>query len=160
MIRHLSRRGFRRLSDAKGANLVEAAIITPMLLLLTFAIVDFATLFYVWLSLQNGASQATRYAVTGNTAAGMNREESIKWAMRQATPTITIPDGAFSFSHMPPNSTAWVGGIGGPDDVGKVTVTYSWTPFTPLIAPLFNNAPLSISVESAMKNEKIFSAQP
>jgi Flp pilus assembly protein TadG len=33
-------RKVRRLSDAKGANLVEAAIITPLLLLLTFAIVD------------------------------------------------------------------------------------------------------------------------
>ena len=35
-----------RLRDARGANLVEAAIATPLLLLLTFGIVDFGTFFY------------------------------------------------------------------------------------------------------------------
>ena len=34
-------RKVRRLGDAKGANMVEAALITPMLLLMTFAILDF-----------------------------------------------------------------------------------------------------------------------
>ena len=47
---------------------------TPLLLLLTFSIVDFAALFYVYLALENGASQATRYAVTGQVQAGMTRE--------------------------------------------------------------------------------------
>jgi len=46
--------------------MVEAAIITPFLMLLTFSIGDFASIFYVYLALENGASQATRYAVTGN----------------------------------------------------------------------------------------------
>ena len=58
-------RNVRRLSDSKGANLVEAAIITPLLLLLTLAIVDFSAMFYCYLALEHGVSQATRYAVTG-----------------------------------------------------------------------------------------------
>ena len=45
--------------------MLEAAIITPLLLLLTFSIVDFGALFYVYLALENGVSQATRYGVTG-----------------------------------------------------------------------------------------------
>ena len=61
---HRLRRGVR---DTRGANLVEAAIITPLLLLLTFSIVDFGSLFYGYLALENGVSQATRYAVTGNS---------------------------------------------------------------------------------------------
>ena len=37
----------RRLRDTAGTSIVEAAIITPLLLLLTFSIVDFGALFYV-----------------------------------------------------------------------------------------------------------------
>ena len=37
------------------------------------------------------------YGVTGNPKAGMTREESIRAAMREATPTLTIEDGAFAF---------------------------------------------------------------
>ena len=82
---------------------LEAAIITPLLLLLTFSIVDFGALFYVYLALENGVSQATRFGVTGNlmddpTHPGTRcrATDSIKTAMRQATPTLTIPDSAFS----------------------------------------------------------------
>jgi len=46
--------------------LIEAALITPLLMLLTFATIDFAALFYVYLALENGVSEATRFAVTGN----------------------------------------------------------------------------------------------
>ena len=52
--------------DSRGNNLVEAAIVTPLMLFLTFSIIDFATLFYAYLALENGVSQATRFAVTGN----------------------------------------------------------------------------------------------
>jgi len=156
----VSRRGFRRLRGSQGNSLIEAAIITPLLLLLTFAIVDFASLLYAYLALENGVSQATRFAVTGNlmddpdNPGGMlSREESIKAAMRRATPTLTIADAAFTFSHLPAGGSAWVGGTGGPDDVGKVTINYTWTLLTPLIRPFFANGQIGLTVESAMKNE-------
>ena len=100
-------RKIRRLGDAKGANLVEAAIITPLLLLLTLAIVDFSSMFYAYLALEHGVSQATRLAITGRTltdagGAAMSREASIKYRMRDSTPTLTIPDGAFQFHFMAP----------------------------------------------------------
>ena len=38
----------RRLTDTTGTNMMEAALITPLLLLLTFGIIDFAGMFYVW----------------------------------------------------------------------------------------------------------------
>ena len=106
-------RNVRRLGDSKGANLVEAAIITPLLLLMTFTIVDFAAMFYCYLALEHGVSQATRFAVTGQEmssgGAPIGREASIKTAMRDATPTLTIPDSAFSFSFMAMNGTSWAG---------------------------------------------------
>ena len=98
----------------KGATMLEAALVTPVLLLLTFAIVDFAGMFYAYLALENGVSQATRYAVTGqlmddpsNPGTPLSRVDSIKAAMRQATPTLTIPDTAFTFSHLPVGASSW-----------------------------------------------------
>ena len=153
-------RNIRRLSDSKGANLVEAAIITPLLLLLTFAIVDFSSMFYCYLALEHGVGQATRYAVTGQqlTTGGVpaGREASIKSAMRTATPTLTIPDSAFTFSFMPVNGSSWSAGLGGPNDVGRVTINYSWQFMTPLIRPFFAGGRINLRVQSTMKNEALF----
>jgi Flp pilus assembly protein TadG len=126
------------------------------LLLLTFAIVDFASMFYIYLALQNGVSQASRYGVTGNQVAGMSRETSIKQAMRAATPTLAIADAAFSFSHLPAGGATWLNGVGGPNDIDKVRVTYSWTLLTPLVRPFFPDGRISLVVESSMKNESRF----
>jgi len=149
-----------RLSDARGTSLVEAALITPLLLFLTLSIVDFGALFYCYLSLENGVAQASRYGVTGNTmddpanpGTPLSRTESIKTAMRQATPTLTINDGAFSFNHMVPGGAAWVAGVGGPDDIDKVSVAYTWTFYNPVLWPFFNNGQIQLKVESSMKNE-------
>jgi Flp pilus assembly protein TadG len=145
--------------EDRGATLVEAAIMTPLLLLLTFAIVDFGGLFYVYLTLENGASQATRYAVTGQIVSGQTREQSIKLAMRNATPTLTLSDSVFAFSHLPPGGTTWVAGTGAENDIGKLTITYPWNLMTPLVRPFFTNGQLVIRVESAMKNEGSFSSE-
>lgn len=153
-------RKVRRLGDSKGANLVEAAIITPLLLLMTFTIVDFAAMFYCYLALEHGVSQATRFAVTGQEmnpgGTPIGREASIKTAMRGATPTLTIPDSAFSFSFMAMNGTTWAAGLGGPNDVGRVTVNYNWQFMTPLVRPFFTNGQINLRVQSTMKNETLF----
>ena len=153
MKRHWSQRAFRRWRDQKGANLVEAAFMTPLLLLLTFGMVDFASLFYVYLALENGVTQASRYGVTGSTMGSLTREQSIKTAMRQATPTLTIPDAEFAFSYLPPGGAVWLTGPGGPNDVSKVTVSHTWTLMTPVVSRFFTNGQITMRVESAMKNE-------
>jgi hypothetical protein len=150
------RQGLRRLGDAKGANLVEAAVMTPLLLLLTLGIVDFSAMFYAYLALEHGVSQATRFAITGQTIGTSNREASIKQRMREETPTLTIPDSAFSFSFLAPGSGAWAGGLGGPGDIGRVTVTYNWNFMTPLIRPFFTGGQMTLRVESTMRNESVF----
>ncbi len=136
--------------------MVEAAIITPLLLLLTFAIVDFASGFYAYLALENGVSQALRFGITGNLSGALNHEESIKKAMRDATPFLTIEDGDFTFSHMTPGNADWEPGTGEPNDISKVTVNYEWTLMTPLVREFFPMGAFNIRVESAMKNEPRF----
>ena len=152
-----------RLGDAAGTNLVETALVLPLLLLLTFSIIDFACLFYVHLALENGISQATRYAVTGNVMADpdhagqqLSHEDSIKAAMRQATPTLTIPDDAFTFQHLPDGEDTWVSGAGEPGDIVKARVDYMWDIITPLMQPFFDNGQIQLTAESAMKNESRF----
>jgi Flp pilus assembly protein TadG len=153
----------RRISDATGSTLLEAAIITPLLLLLTFSIVDFGSMFYVYLALENGVSQATRFAVTGNVMNDPNnpgnqlsRDDSIKAAMRNATPTLTLDDSAFTFAHMPIGGSSWVGGSGGPGEIQKVTVNYTWKFFDPVLGAFFTDGRISLTVDSSMKNESRF----
>ena len=161
-MRRMVRRA-KRLRDARGAALMEAAILTPLLLLLTFSIVDFGSMFYVYLALENGVSQATRYGVTGNQmddpsnpGTQLSRGDSIVAAMRDATPTLTLPDSAFSFQHMPVGGTSWSGGVGGPGEIQRLTVTYTWQLLTPLIRPFFPDGQVTITVDSVMKNEARF----
>jgi hypothetical protein len=80
----------------------------------------------------------------------------MKLVMRQSTPTLTIADTAFTFSHMPTGTTNWIGGDGGPSDLEKVQVDYDWTVMTPLLRPFFTNGVFHVTVDSAMKNEPRF----
>ena len=151
------------LRDTRGTNILEAAIITPLLLVLTFGIADFASLFYVYLALENGVSQASRYGVTGNLmddpsnpGTPLSRVDSIKTAMRQATPTLTLPDSAFVFSHMSVGAGTWAAGTGGPGDIERVTVNYTWNILTPIMRPFFSGGQILFTVDSAMKNEARF----
>ena len=140
----------RFLAGRSGANLLEAAIVTPLLMLVTFAICDLSTLFFVYLSLENGVTQATRAGVTGSSGP---REAALRAAMRDATPVLTIPDDAFTFSHLPPGGSSWISGAGGPDDIDKVTVTLTWHLMTPVLRPFFTGGDVRMRVESARKNE-------
>lgn len=150
-----------RLGDASGTNLIEAAFVLPLLLVLTFSVIDFACLFYVHLALENGISQATRYSITGNLLTDdegedLSREDSIRAAMRHATPTLTIPDDAFSFQHLPDGEDTWLDGAGEPGDILKARVDYMWDILTPLMRPFFDNGQIRLTAESAMKNESRF----
>ena len=108
----------------------------------------------------NGVSQATRFAVTGNLmddpahpGTFLSRDSSIMLNMRQATPTLTIPDSAFSFSHMAVGGAGWTGGSGGPNEVAKVSVSYTWTFINPMFWAFFPGGQIALNVQSAMKNE-------
>ena len=160
----MASRVVKRLGSAKGTSLIEAAIITPLFFLLTFSIVDFGTLFYTYLALENGVSLASRYGVTGQTmndpltGTPLNHQESLKLAMRQGTPTLEIPDSAFTFAHRSPGGAAWLAGVGGPGDLERVSVDYTYTTFTPWLVGWFfpPNGTVNLRVDSAMKNEGSF----
>jgi Flp pilus assembly protein TadG len=163
MTSYLSPRLRARLRDDSGNALIENAIILPLLLLLTFSVIDFGLVFYAYLALENGASQATRLGVTGNVlddplnpGTKLSRDASIKLAMRNATPTLTIDDTMFAFHSMPAAGGAWTNGSGGPTDIEKVTISYTWKFFNPVMSAFFTNRQMLIQVDSVMKNEGSF----
>jgi hypothetical protein len=159
----MASRVVKRLANAKGTALVEAALITPLFLLLTFSIVDFGGLFYAYLALENGVSLASRYGVTGRTlddpahpGTPLNHQETLKLAMRQGTPTLTIPDSAFTFAHRSVGGAAWLNGPGAPGELERLSVDYNWQFFTPLVGAFFPGGQVNLRVDSAMKNEASF----
>jgi Flp pilus assembly protein TadG len=140
--------------SSRGAALAEAGIIITLLIPITFAVMDFAGILYAFLAMQNGVSQATRYAITGNLAtdssgAALSRDDSIRQAMRAVTPGFQIADAAFTFY----NVSKGTPDSGGPNDIIRVTVAYDWQLFTPFLRPFFNGGYVTIRVASTMKNE-------
>ena len=55
----------RRFKAAPAQSMVEFALALPVLLLLTFGVIEFGRLLQAWLALENGARFGARYAVTG-----------------------------------------------------------------------------------------------
>ena len=148
----LTPRRVRRWS--RGAALAETGIIITLLIPLTFAVMDFAGILYAFQAMQNGVSQATRYAITGNHAtdtsgAALSRDDSIRQAMRAATPGFEIADNAFTFY----NVSKGTPDTGGPKDIIRVTVAYDWQLLTPFLRPFFQNGYVTIRVASTMRNE-------
>jgi hypothetical protein len=132
--------------------MIETALIMPLLMLVTFSIVDFGILFYTHLSLESAVSQAVRYGITGASMSGMSRQDSIKTVLRRAAPSLTIPDQNITFSRLVGGN--WVGGLGGPGDVERLAIDYTHRVI--ILAPFFTNGQVNLHAESAMKNEDRF----
>lgn len=56
---------FRKLSDERGSQLVEGALVLPLLLLVVLGILDFGMLFWRFESVTNAAREGARVAVLG-----------------------------------------------------------------------------------------------
>ena len=152
----LSRRSaglWKRSRNEDGSNVVEGALVLPLILSLLCGLMDFSGFLYTRMALQNGVSQATRFAITRNTLSSFSREDSIKSILRENTPRLTINDQDISFSHQLPGGTSWLNGSGPPESIERLVVTYHWRVMTPIMERFFPPGGVAIRVESAMKNE-------
>jgi Flp pilus assembly protein TadG len=148
----------RKWRSDEGQTAVELAFALPLLLLLLFAIVDFSLLFFVYHSMENGISEATRYGLTGqqkedpgNPGYNLSRQDSMKLIMRESSPNIVLDDSAFTFEHL--NGSVWAAGTGGAGDISRMTVNYNWRPITPFMSVLFTGGQIPLRVSSTVKNE-------
>ncbi len=71
----------------RGQTLAEFALSLPILLLLLFGIIEFGRLFQAWVTIQNSARTAARYAVTG----GYNEE---RYDIDAIVPCVFTPPGS------------------------------------------------------------------
>ncbi len=100
--RHLMRLALLR--SEHGAELIEMAIVTPLLLLLVFGIVDFGFLFQRYVVLTNAAVEGARVAsLPGYTAARRDRPGS-----RRTSPT-RCPAGVVANAAAVGTYGAWTG---------------------------------------------------
>jgi len=141
---------------------VETAIGITLLLLLTFSVVDAGLLFFAYLTLQNGVTEATRFAITGQQATDpsnpsnkLPRDETVRRMIRASTPGMTIKDDDVDFAVIPKDPTApTTPGIGGPNDVIRVTVQHQWQLLSPMLWPFVGNGgQFMLRVSATMKNE-------
>jgi Flp pilus assembly protein TadG len=144
---------WERFKNDDGANLVEAALVLPMVLWVIFAGVEFAGIFYAQMSLQNGVTLATRYAITQNVRPGQTRQASIIATLNEDTPSLTIDPSTITFSHLDPGSATWAAGDGAPGSVEKIAVDYTWHLLTPFMPSMFGTPTITLHAEASMKNE-------
>lgn len=142
-----------RLKRDDGANLVESALILPLVLWVVFAGVEFGGIIYAQMTLQNGVTLATRYAITQQVMAGKTRQASIIATLNTDTPSLTIDPTTITFTHLVPGTTTWLAGDGGPGSIEKVAVDYSWKLLTPFMPTIFGATSITLHAEASMKNE-------
>lgn len=120
-----------------------------LMIVLTFTIFDFAHFFWSLLTFQHAVSTGTRFAITNSELPDMSRDESIRHAIKEATPGFAVDDGDISFYNVSDDSP----GAGGPNDVVRVTVQHDFTFLTPGLEHFFDGGQLRFQVSSTMRNE-------
>ena len=68
----------------KGQTLAEFALTLPILLILTFGIIEFGRIFQAWVTLQNSARAAASLDLAFMEISGMSKENQIFWASRES----------------------------------------------------------------------------
>ncbi|MER3420476.1 MAG: hypothetical protein C4290_08105 [Chloroflexota bacterium] len=128
--------------DEQAVTLVELAIITPVLFLLLFGIVELGRLMNAWVAVQHAAELGARYAVTGREMCSSGGSGRLSCVASEARLGLAhLPDGATapvnvrswaypSYTVMTPNSA------GQPCDAVEVEVQYTVRLVAPLIAAL------------------------
>jgi len=136
--------------SSRGQALVETAISVVLLVMCTFTIIDFGRFFWSLLTVQNGVTQGTRFAVTNQLVSGLNRDASIRKAIRDATPGFALGDDDIVFY----DASKGAPGSGGPRDTIRVTVEQDFRFLTPLVADFFgDDGTIRFRVSSTMQNE-------
>jgi len=138
---------------SRGSALVEMALITPMLLVLFASFFEFGRMFQTRLTARHAVIEATRFAVTGNqltddgTGDLLDRATSIRRILTERA--ITLPVTPESIAIDPPDG-------GGPEDVVRVTLTYTYDYAFPGFMDVLPD--MRFSVAAAMRNEPFYTA--
>jgi Flp pilus assembly protein TadG len=142
----------RCLRRGEGAQtLAEFAIILPVLILVIFSLVDLARAMQSYVTVQHGARDGARYAVTGRIdctgASPVNRDNCIRQKVKEriqdlnnaGSATISFRSWDFPAYADPPTANS----AGQQCDAVEVQVTYNYDPITPLFNSFISNIPMT-----------------
>ena len=152
--------------NRKGQTTVEFALTAFILFAVLFALIDFAFMFFVNLTMQHAVREGARYAITGQGGNnGQQRRRALEQKIKEcsyglydknANPhkdpevSVVVPKSSATFSNYtgtPVNDT------GGPNQIIVVKLSYSWRLLTPIIRPFFQNGQYSFVVRATMRHE-------
>ena len=137
--------GLRR--GQSGSNLVEFAVVFPVLMMIFLGIFEFSRHFYTRLTVRHAVAEATRFAVTGNvlndpvTGDPLSRAESIQAVVLAKANQLSVDVNNISIVD------------GGPEQIVRVSVTFNYVYSLPYLDHL---APVAFTISTAMRNEPYF----
>ena len=139
--------------STRGSSLVEFALVLPMFLLMLFAVVDFARLFFVQMTLQNAVREAGRYAITGNHKPDPDHADKNLSRLASITQVAQKEAMGLDVSNLQIISVnGGKGNAGGPGDTVTISLTTDLKLLTP-VAQFFNKGIYTFTVSVSFKNE-------
>ncbi len=157
------------LRDKRGQGLVEFALVFPIIILIFFAIFDLGRGVYAYNTIANAARVGARVAVVNQietTPAGDCNQSrpienpgaphwSVKTCAASSATSLGVQTSAVTVSYVTPPSTSLVCSpelkVG---CIAQVTVTYTYTPSTPVIGSLVGT--IAMSSTSELPVERVF----
>jgi hypothetical protein len=135
------------LNVQKGQDLVEFAIILPVLAVMIFGIIDLGRAAYYFSALQNAAREGARYAIVhpNNTNGVVNLVKSRAIGIDPSDSNFIVGLG----SDINNTGDDWDS-----DDYVQVQTNYSFRLTTPFVGIFFNNGRIAMSASSTMQREK------
>jgi Flp pilus assembly protein TadG len=129
-----------RLRSERGAELIEMALVLPILLLVLVGIVEFGFMFQRFLVLTNAANEGARVAILPTYGAGDAEARAIAYAVASGLPANTVN------AVMTPNIAIAEGGRCASGRRVTVTHAYQFTyinPITAMFGPTLANITLT-----------------
>ena len=131
----------------RGQDLVEFAIILPILAVMIFGIIDLGRAAYYFSVLQNAAREGARHAIVnpGNTSGVVNLVKARAIGINPSDSNFIVGLGA----NINNTSDDWNN-----DDFVQVQTNYSFRLATPFVGVFFSGGMISMSASSTMQREK------
>jgi Flp pilus assembly protein TadG len=127
----------------KGQTLVEFALLLPILLLLSVVVFDLGRAVYYYSAIHNAAREGARYGTTNpNDVFGM-RNTTVNYAIGVGLNIANVTAG--------PGPNQIVGSF--PNPTVRVSVNYSFSPATPLVANLLPGGQITLRSQATMRTE-------
>ena len=119
----------------RGQELVEYALILPIMMLILMSILDLGRAVYYYSAINNSAREGARYGVINpDDPAGIEavvRNKAVVLNPANLTVVISSPD----------------------EDTVRVTLTYQFTPITPIVGTLLGSNEVTLGSQATMRIE-------